>query len=168
MESIVLGGGCFWCLEAIFQKEKGVVSVVSGYAGGSLTNPSYEAVCSGNTGHAEVVKVEFDTEIVSLKRILELFFIAHDPTTLNRQGNDVGTQYRSIILYSNEKQKKIINEYIESIRGNYDEDIVTEVVPLETFYEAEDFHKDYYLNNRNNSYCRFVIEPKLEKVSENR
>lgn len=164
METIVLGGGCFWCLEAIFQKEEGVVSVVSGYAGGNVDNPKYEDVCSGNTGHAEVVKVEFDTEIVSFKRILELFFIAHNPTTLNRQGNDVGTQYRSIVLYSDDKQRDIVNEYIDSIKGNYKDEIVTEVVPLETFYQAEEYHKDYYLNNQNNSYCRFVIEPKLKKV----
>lgn len=166
IESIVLGGGCFWCLEAIFQKEEGVVSVISGYAGGNVDNPKYEDVCSGNTGHAEVVKVGFDTEKVSLKRILGLFFIAHDSTTLNRQGNDIGSQYRSIILYTDEKQKDIVNEYIDSIKGNYKDKIVTEVIPLDTFYEAEEYHKDYYLNNPSNSYCRFVIEPKLKKVSE--
>jgi peptide-methionine (S)-S-oxide reductase len=163
-ESIVLGGGCFWCLEAIFQKIDGVTKVISGYAGGTSVNPSYQQVCTGSTGHAEVIKVEFDNTKISLEKILKVYFLAHDPTTRNRQGNDVGTQYRSTILYTDEPQKKVIEKVIEDVQKESPDSIVTEVKPLENFYEAEDYHKDYFKNNPNSSYCRFVIQPKLDKV----
>lgn len=163
-ETIVLGGGCFWCIEAIFQRVEGVIDVIPGYSGGTIVDPSYEQVCTGSTGHAEVVKVYFDSNVISLEKILRVFFIAHDPTSLDRQGNDIGTQYRSVIFYNSNDQKKIINDVIENIKGDYDRAIVTEVDRLETFYEAEEYHKDYYKNNPNAAYCRFVIKPKLEKV----
>lgn len=164
-EIITLGGGCFWCLEAVFVELQGVTKVVSGYAGGSVPNPSYEQVCSGATGHAEVTQVTFDPEVISTKEILSIFFGIHDPTTLNRQGNDVGTQYRSVIFYHNEQQKEIaqilINELNEShIWAN---PIVTEVVPLDSFYRAEDYHQEYYKYNSQQPYCQVVIAPKLAK-----
>lgn len=166
--SIILGGGCFWCIEALFQGIPGVVSATSGYAGGELKNPSYRDVCNGTTGHAEVVKIEFNPDEIILKKILELFFLAHDPTTLNRQGADVGTQYRSIILYENDAQMILANQVITELNnsGAYKDPIVTEVVPLETFYPAEDYHQDYFKNNPEQSYCQIVIAPKLEKFKE--
>ncbi len=160
IQTIILGGGCFWCIEAIFQKIKGIISLTPGYTGGTLENPSYEDVCTGNTGHAEVVKIEFDSKIITLEKLLQIFFLAHDPTTLNRQGGDVGTQYRSIILYSNEDQKETINNAID----NYKDEVVTEVKPLEKFYEAEEYHKDYYLKNEDARYCKLIIKPKIDKV----
>lgn len=167
IQTIVLGGGCFWCVEAVFQKIEGVISVIPGYSGGSVEDPSYEDVCSGNTGHAEVVELQFNSKKISLEKILKVFFLAHDPTTLNRQGSDIGTQYRSIILYSDMNQKEIINDVIGKLQGEYKESIVTEVKALGNFYKAEGYHKDYYLNNQNLGYCRLVIQPKIDKVISN-
>jgi len=163
-ETIVLGGGCFWCTEAVLKMVPGVLKLTSGYAGGSTENPTYEQVCMGNTGHAEVVMVEFDTKKTSLERILEIFFAMHDPTSLNRQGGDVGTQYRSLVLYTSEKQKKAVLEYIDRIRVNYEEPIVTEVAPLLKFYPAEEGHQDYFEKNPHAPYCMMVISPKIKKV----
>lgn len=160
IESIVLGGGCFWCIEALFNQIKGVVKVTSGYAGGTVKNPTYEMVCSGNTGQAEVVKVDFDPRVISLKEILEVFWEIHDPTTKDRQGHDVGTQYRSIILYTNEDQKATIGESIREL----DKPITTEVNKLDEFYPAEDYHQNYYENNKDRPYCSLVISPKLNHL----
>jgi peptide-methionine (S)-S-oxide reductase len=166
MEEIVVGGGCFWCIEAIFSQLRGIKTVVSGYAGGSVHNPSYEAVCSGRTGHAEVVKVAFDSEIISLQDLLSIFFTLHDPTTPNQQGADVGTQYRSIILYKDASQKEtaeaVMNEIIDS--GIWEDRLVTELVPLEEFYEADEHHQAYYEKYAQQGYCRIVIEPKVAKL----
>lgn len=163
-KEIILGGGCFWCIEAVFQKLDGVLNVIPGYAGGTVKNPTYEEVCTGNTGHAEVVKIEYDPTRVSLKDILDLFFLVHDPTTLNRQGSDVGSQYRSIIFYTDEKEKEFISEYISEKQGFFVEKIITKVVPFSNFYEAENYHKNYYNNHNTQPYCTIVISPKLEKV----
>jgi len=165
---IVLGGGCFWCMEAVFQRMKGVGNVTSGYSGGHVPNPSYEDVCTGNTGHAEVIRIEFDTSEMSLADILKVFFIMHDPTTLNRQGNDVGTQYRSVIFYTTENQKKIAEQVIQELSKEkiYDKPVVTEVKPLINFYEAEKYHQNYFNKNPQQSYCRFVIQPKVEKFEK--
>lgn len=164
MEKIVLGGGCFWCIEAIFKGITGVISVISGYAGGQDPNPNYESVCSGRTGHAEVVMVSFDPDISSLESILEVFWKAHDPTTLNRQGNDVGTQYRSAIYYYNDSQKKVIEKSIDSVKDNFSNPIVTEVSSLTEFYPAEKYHQNYYENNPHAPYCSIIIQPKLKKL----
>jgi peptide-methionine (S)-S-oxide reductase len=164
MKSVVIGGGCFWCIEAVFQRIEGVGSVIPGYAGGYTEDPTYEEVSTGDTGHAEVVKIEFNPEVVTLEEILRVFFLAHDPTTLNKQGADVGTQYRSIILYTEEQQRVIIESVLEELGRDYEEAIVTEIKKLEKFYKAEEYHKDYYKRNPNAGYCRFVIKPKLEKV----
>ena len=164
MEKIVLGGGCFWCIEAIFKGITGVISVISGYAGGQDPNPNYESVCSGLTGHAEVVMVSFDPNISSLESILEVFWKAHDPTTLNRQGNDVGTQYRSAIYYYNDSQKKVIEKSIDSVKDNFSNPIVTEVSSLTEFYPAEKYHQNYYENNPHAPYCSIIIQPKLKKL----
>ncbi|OGN04339.1 MAG: peptide-methionine (S)-S-oxide reductase [Candidatus Yanofskybacteria bacterium RIFCSPHIGHO2_02_FULL_44_12b] len=161
----VFGGGCFWCTEAVFAQLKGVVSVMPGYAGGSTPNPTYESVCGGKTGHAEVIKIEFDPEIISYEDLLTVFFAVHDPTTLNRQGNDVGTQYRSIILYTDEQQK-IQAENVVSELSKEGDRVVTEIKPLEKFHPAEDYHKDYYAKNPDQAYCRLVINPKLKKLKE--
>lgn len=164
----VLGGGCFWCTEAVFQQIRGVTKVTSGYSGGPGGKASYEEVSSGATGHAEVIQVEFDPSVVSYRDLLEVFFAVHDPTTMNRQGNDVGTQYRSIILYASEEQKQeaqgIIKELTEA--RAYPNPVVTEVKPLTEFFEAEEYHKDYYRNNPQNPYCQLVINPKLKKFKE--
>lgn len=164
-ETATLGGGCFWCLEAIYVQLKGVEKVVSGYAGGSITNPSYKLVCTGTTGHAEVVQVTFDPAVIQYKEILQVFFTIHDPTTLNRQGNDIGTQYRSVIFYHDEMQKSIANQVIAEIqaKGVWSSPIVTEVEPLDNFYPAEDYHQEYYANNANQPYCQVVIAPKVAK-----
>lgn len=166
-ESIVFGGGCFWCTEAVFKSLKGVESVMPGYAGGSVPTPTYEQVCSGTTGHAEVIKIDYDPSQVKLRDLFTVFFATHDPTTPNRQGNDVGTQYRSIILYTNDTQKteaeKFIKEIDTSATGN---PVVTEIVPLEVFYPAEDYHRDYFARNPDRAYCQVVINPKLEKVQK--
>lgn len=164
LSKATLGGGCFWCLEAIFQELKGVHSVVSGYSGGKELNPSYKEVCSGKTGHAEVVQITFDPAVISFETLLEVFFTIHDPTTLNRQGNDIGPQYRSIILYHDEGQKAEAARVIAQIAPKYwDEPIVTELVPFDIFYRAEDYHQNYFNNNPNQSYCAYVINPKVQK-----
>ncbi len=163
-EQATFGGGCFWCIEAVFQQLEGVERVVSGYTGGSEPNPTYEAVCNGSTGHAEVVQVTFDPEVISYEELLDVFWRAHDPTTLNRQGNDVGTQYRSAIFHHSETQKEAALQSIEKAQAYFSEKIVTEVAPLEVFYSGEDYHQDYYVNHREQGYCSFVIRPKLEKL----
>lgn len=168
LESVVLGGGCFWSMETIFTKLKGVKDVEVGYAGGDTENPTYEEVCFGDTGHAEVVKVIFDQDIISYEDLLEVFFYVHDPTTLNRQGNDVGDQYRSIILFNSKEQDKKAQEYIKELeeKGFYDDPIVTQVQPLDAYYKAEDYHQDYYEKNPNQPYCTSVIGPKIERFEE--
>ncbi len=165
VEKATLGGGCFWCLEAVFEELKGVESVVSGYAGGHVPNPTYEQVCGKGTGHAEVVQVTYDPAVISYGDLLDIFFTIHDPTTLNRQGNDVGTQYRSIILTHSEEQKAAAEAKIAEVSaaGLWDNPIVTEVVPLETFYPAEDYHQGYFRNNPYHGYCMMVIAPKVAK-----
>lgn len=167
-ETITLGGGCFWCIESAFNQVEGVVSAFSGYSNGTAVSPSYEEVCSGNTGHTEVVQVTFDDEIISRREILEIFFALHDPTQLNRQGNDKGTQYRGGIYYTSEEQKEdalaIINEMKEI--GVYDDPIVTEVEPLANYSQAEDYHQDYFNNNPSNVYCNMVVAPKLAKFKK--
>jgi peptide-methionine (S)-S-oxide reductase len=164
MTKVYLGGGCFWCVEAVLKRVPGVTKVSPGYAGGKSKAPTYEEVCEGSTGHAEVIEVEYDEKKVSLSYLLEVFFDAHDPTTMNRQGNDVGTQYRSIILYLHDAEKKIISDAIKKAQGKFSEKIVTEVKPLEAFYAAEHYHFNYYDQNKNQPYCRYVILPKVEKI----
>jgi len=167
-ETATLGGGCFWCTEAVYKELKGVADVKPGYSGGHVKNPSYREVCTGNTGHAEVVQITFDPGVVSFSDILEVFFKTHDPTTLNRQGNDIGTQYRSVIFYHSEKQKEIAEKVIQLFEKEkiYDKPIVTQVEPFKAFYEAEDYHHDYYERNKNQPYCQFVITPKIEKFEK--
>ncbi len=167
-EAIIFGGGCFWCTEAVFKILKGVISVESGYAGGSKENPTYEDVSSGGTGHAEVIKIDYDREVISLETLLTVFFASHDPTTKDRQDSDVGTQYRSIILCDNKEQMEICREFIETLNTSSGQSmpIVTEVKKLGVFYPAEDYHKDYYEKNKNQSYCQLIINPKLKKVKE--
>lgn len=163
----IFGGGCFWCTEAVFEQLKGVTSVMPGYAGGQTPNPTYEHICAGDTGHAEVLRIEYDPAVISFKDLLTVFFAAHNPTTLNRQGNDVGTQYRSIILYTSNEQKQEAETFIQTLNGDgATGKVVTEVVPLETFYEAEAYHHHYFQNHPDQAYCQFVINPKLEKVKE--
>lgn len=159
------GNGCFWCTEAIFQQLKGVESVYPGYTGGSIRNPSYREVCTGTTGHAEAIQIKYDPSVISYRELLDIFFYTHDPTTLNRQGNDIGTQYRSAIFYQNEKQKAEAEKIISQLTAEkvFDAPIVTEVTAMDVFYRAEDYHKNYYLNNKNQGYCRAVINPKLDK-----
>lgn len=164
-EIAVFGGGCFWCTEAIYSELKGVLSVVPGYAGGSKPNPTYEEVFGGMTGHAEVIKIEFDPAVISYDDILTVFFATHDPTTLNRQGTDVGTQYRSIVLYMSEEQKQKALAFIAKLNES-GEKVVTEVKPFDKFYEAEDYHHQYYKKNSNQPYCQLVISPKLAKLKE--
>ena len=165
-EIAIFGGGCFWCTEAVFSSLKGVNAVMPGYAGGHTTNPSYREVCSETTGHAEVIRIDYDPSQISYDQLLEVFFEAHDPTTLNQQGADVGTSYRSLILYSNEAQKDQATEYIAKLdaSGVKDKPIVTEIKELTTFYDAEPEHMEYYDRNPGNMYCQIVISPKLEKV----
>ena len=165
-ESITLGGGCFWCLDAVFRRLRGVSAVVSGYAGGRVAHPTYEAVCDGNTGHAEVVQVSFDPQIISLRSILDVFFTTHDPTTLNRQGADIGTQYRSVVFYHTPEQKAAAEAAIADFaaRGVYHSPIVTEVSPLPAFYPAEDYHQGYYEQNAWQPYCSIVVAPKVAKL----
>ena len=165
-EIATLGGGCFWCTEAVFQMLPGVKSVTSGYAGGTKENPTYKEVCSGDTGHAEVIQIEYDPKVVSYEKLLETFWEAHDPTTLNRQGADTGTQYRSIILYSSEAQKAAAEKSKAEAQKHFGQPIVTEIVPLKKFYQAEDYHQDYYRDNPNQPYCRMVIRPKVEKFEK--
>src|SRR4051812_32605229 len=165
-ETATLGGGCFWCLEAVYQELKGVQHVESGYAGGHVPDPSYEQVCEGTTGHAEVVRVEFDPILVSYREILEIFFTIHDPTTLNRQGNDVGTQYRSVIFHHTPEQQRDARETIASLEREkvWEDPIVTEVQPFSVFYAAEGYHQDYFNKNPNQPYCSAVVAPKVSKV----
>lgn len=158
------GGGCFWCVEAIFQQQSGVSNVVSGYAGGEEENPIYQSICSGTTGHAEVIQITFDPKLVSFEELLRLFWCSHDPTTLNRQGNDVGTQYRSIILYHFDEQREAAEKSRGQAQEYFEDPIVTEIVALEKFYPGEDYHQDYYVKNPHQGYCSFVIRPKLEKL----
>jgi peptide-methionine (S)-S-oxide reductase len=167
-ETITLGAGCFWCVEAIFEQVDGVVSVTSGYSGGRISNPTYREVTSGRTGHAEVIHVVYNPAVIPFARLLEIFFMTHDPTTLNRQGADVGTQYRSAIFYHNEEQKKIADEVRTILEKEkiWNDPIVTEITAFEAFYKAEDYHQEYYRNNSNQGYCRMVIAPKLEKFEK--
>ncbi|HVH12536.1 MAG TPA: peptide-methionine (S)-S-oxide reductase MsrA [Longimicrobium sp.] len=164
-ETATLGGGCFWCLEAVYDDLRGVESVVSGYAGGHVPNPSYEDVCAGTTGHAEVVQITFDPAEVSFRDLLDVFFTIHDPTTLNRQGADVGTQYRSVIFYHDDEQKRIAEEAIRDLETQavWENPIVTQVVPLTEFYPAEDYHQEYFARNPRAGYCQVVIAPKVSK-----
>lgn len=164
MEKATIGGGCFWCIEAVLQRLKGVQKVVSGYAGGQVKNPGYREVCAGTTGHAEVVQVDYDPEKISYEQLLKVFMLSHDPTSLNRQGADVGTQYRSIILYEDEKQKEKAKTVLQELGSVYDRPIVTELKELETFYPAEPYHQNYYNNNPGAGYCRIVIDPKVRKL----
>jgi len=165
LQTVTLAGGCFWCLEAVFDEVKGVHSVESGYAGGQMDNPSYRAVCNGDTGHAEVVQVHFDPNIVSYRDLLNMFFAIHDPTTMNRQGGDVGTQYRSAIFYHDDEQKKIAEELIKDLNSQkiWDKPIVTEVAKLDKFYVAEDYHQEYFARNPYQPYCQAVVAPKVSK-----
>ena len=167
-EIATLGGGCFWCVEAVFQRIEGVLSVKPGYAGGDIKNPTYKQICTGNTGHAEVAKIEFDSSKVTYSQILNVFWQSHDPTTLNRQGNDVGTQYRSVIFFHDESQEKIArkSKIDANNSGYWDNEIVTEVTLLNNYYDAEDYHDNYYNNNPNQPYCLFVIKPKLDKLEK--
>lgn len=167
-ETVIFGGGCFWCTEAVFLKLKGVISVTSGYAGGIVDNPNYYEVSAGETKHAEVIQIIFDPKIISFKDLLAVFFAVHNPTSLNRQGNDVGTQYRSIIMYLTEKQKQTSEEAIKKINNSkeFDDPVATEVVPLSKFFTAEEYHQNYYQKNIDQPYCTYVIVPKLEKLQE--
>lgn len=165
-EFLVLGGGCFWCLEAAYEQIPGVKSVVSGYAGGHTANPTYQQVCAHETGHAEVVKIEYDPAEVSLEKLFDFFWVIHDPTTLNRQGNDEGPQYRSIILYANEAQKEAALKAKDNAKARFSDSITTEIVPLKEFYKAEAYHQDYFKNNPNQGYCQFVVKPKVDKVKK--
>lgn len=157
------GGGCFWCTEAVFELVDGVVDVESGYSGGKVENPTYEQVCGGTTGHAEIVKITFNPEVVSYRKLLEIFFASHNPTTLNRQGADKGTQYRSVIFYLSEDQKKETENYIKEVSNLFEDPIVTEVTEFKNYYRAENYHQDYFKNNPSQGYCSFVIAPKVKK-----
>ena len=162
-EFATLGGGCFWCLEAVFEELEGVVDVESGYTGGQVANPSYRAVCEGDTGHAEVVRIEFEPARISYREILEVFFTIHDPTTLNRQGNDVGSQYRSAIFYHSDEQRRIAQIIIAEAEPSYGKEIVTQVVPAGDYFRAETYHQEYFRHNTAQGYCMFVVAPKVEK-----
>ena len=164
MTTYVIAGGCFWCLDAVYRRLKGVESVVSGYVGGGIADPTYEEVSSGETGHAEAVEITFDESVIPAETILDLFFLIHDPTTLNRQGNDVGTQYRSAMYYNSDDQKQAFERAIERAKSHWDNPIVTELKPLDIFYEAEDYHQDYFNKNPGNGYCSIVITPKIVKA----
>ena len=166
LSQAVFGGGCFWCTEAIFQNLKGVTSVEPGYTGGEMANPTYDQVCGGNTGHAEVIKIIFDPAIISYEVLLEVFFATHNPTTLNRQGNDTGTQYRSVVFYADEEQKVQAENYIKNHADDFSDKIVTTLEPLTKFYPAEDYHKNYYERNKDKPYCQIVISPKLDKFRQ--
>jgi peptide-methionine (S)-S-oxide reductase len=167
-EVATLGGGCFWCTEAVFSELKGVLKVESGYSGGTVANPSYQQVCTGRTGHAEVVQITFNPQVISYKEVLGIFFTVHDPTTLNRQGADIGTQYRSVIFYHNDQQKMTAEQVIKEIAdaGIWDDPIVTQVEPLKAFYKAEDYHQRYFENNPAQPYCQVVVAPKVRKFRE--
>jgi peptide-methionine (S)-S-oxide reductase len=168
LETITLGGGCYWCVEAVYEDLNGVKSVVSGFSGGNVANPTYEEVCTGETGHAEVVQITYDKNVTDINEIFKVFFTVHDPTTLNRQGADVGTQYRSVIFYKNDAQKKAAQSIIAELNKAkvYSSPIVTKVEPFKKFYKAEDYHQNYYANNKNQPYCKMVIQPKIEKFEK--
>jgi peptide-methionine (S)-S-oxide reductase len=168
MEVAVLGGGCFWCTEAVFLRLRGVSKVTSGYTGGSVTNPTYEQICTGRTGHAEVVRIEFNPKVISFEQILDVFFHTHDPTTLNQQGADKGTQYRSAVFWDSKKQKETAGKIIDTLdeSGTFEDPIVTTLEELTKFYSAEKYHDNYYNQNRSQGYCRFVIDPKMEKFQK--
>ena len=168
METATFGAGCFWCVEAVFQNLKGVESVISGYSGGHIKNPAYREVCNGNTGHAEVAQITYDPKVTSFAELLEVFWQTHDPTTLNRQGNDVGTQYRSAIFYHNDEQKEIAEKYKQELEasGAFDAPIVTEISPLTNFYPAEDYHQNYFNQNPSQPYCSMVVRPKVDKFKK--
>jgi len=168
MEKATFGAGCFWCVEAVFERVKGVENVTSGYSGGDVVNPSYREVKTGNTGHAEVVQLEYDPNVISYEELLEIYWKTHDPTQLNRQGADVGTQYRSVIFYHNDKQKELAEGYKQKLEeaGIWDKPIVTAIEPFKNFFVAEGYHQDYYENNKSQGYCQFVITPKLEKFKK--
>jgi methionine-S-sulfoxide reductase len=168
VDTITLGGGCFWCVEAVYEMLNGVIKVESGYSGGTVKNPSYREVCTGTTGHAEVAQITFDNSKTSIDEILKVFFTVHDPTTLNKQGADVGPQYRSVIFYRNDQQQKIAKSIIDDLNNDhvYPNPVVTQLVPFTTFYKAEDYHQDYYNQNKQEPYCRLVIQPKLEKFEK--
>ncbi|NJN26162.1 MAG: peptide-methionine (S)-S-oxide reductase MsrA [Cyclobacteriaceae bacterium] len=168
LELATFGAGCFWCVEAIFQRIEGVDTVISGYAGGAVKNPSYKEVCTGTTGHAEVCQLSFDPEVVGYDELLEIFWKTHDPTTLNRQGNDVGTQYRSAVFYHNDKQKELATAYKHKLNeaGAFDKPIVTEIVPYDVMYVAENYHQNYFNQNASQPYCSFVIQPKVDKLEK--
>jgi peptide-methionine (S)-S-oxide reductase len=168
LDTATFGAGCYWCVEAIFQQLKGVDTVVSGFTGGEVKNPSYEAVCNGTTGHAEVIQITYDPKIISFKELLEVFWSSHDPTTLNRQGYDVGTQYRSAIFYHSEEQKNLAEEYKKKLNdeGAFENTVVTEISAFDVFYPAKSDHQNYYNNNKSQGYCRMVIAPKLEKFEK--
>jgi peptide-methionine (S)-S-oxide reductase len=165
MEIATFGNGCFWCTEAVFQQLEGVEKVESGYSGGHVDNPTYKQVCTGTTGHAEVLRITYDPKIIGFDELLEVFWATHDPTTLNRQGNDVGTQYRSVIFYHNDEQKQLSEKYKKELdaSGAFDKPIVTAIEPIKNYYAAENYHQDYYLNNGEEPYCRYVVQPKVEK-----
>lgn len=163
-QTATLGGGCFWCVEAVYERMPGILAVTSGYAGGQTENPTYDDICTGRTGHAEVVQIEFDPEKISYEKIVDLFWDAHDPTTLNRQGADIGTQYRSIILTENAEQERLAKESLARAQSRFSSPIVTEIVPLEKFYPAEDYHQDFARRAPNHPYVRAVIDPKLQKL----
>lgn len=167
MKKATFAGGCFWCQEAIFQNIKGVSDVMSGYSGGDMDTPGYEDVSSGSTGHAESIQLTFDPKLISYKDLLYIFFKMHDPTTKDRQGADVGSQYRSVIFYHDEEQKKEAQEAVKEFQKDYKDPIVTEIVPFKSFYKAEGYHQNYYNNNKNVPYCRLVIDPKIEKLKKN-
>ncbi len=164
MAKAVLGGGCFWCVEGAYKDMKGILSALPGYAGGHDLNPNYNSVCNGTTGHAEVVEIIFDEDVISYETILEVFFTVHDPTQLNRQGNDIGTQYRSVIFYNHDKQKIIADNVKQKFQHYFDSDIVTEITELSNYHEAEEYHHNYFKLNPGNGYCQMVVAPKLSKV----
>ena len=168
LETIILGGGCYWCVEAVYENLDGVKSVVSGFSGGNVANPTYEEVCTGETGHAEVVQITYDKNVTDINEIFKVFFTVHDPTTLNRQGADVGTQYRSVIFYKNEEQKKAAQSIIAELNKAkvYSSPIVTKVEAFKMFYKADDYHQNYYANNKSQPYCKMVIQPKIEKFEK--
>ena len=169
IKNIILGGGCFWCTEAIFNKTKGVENVIPGYIGGKTLNPTYRDICTGLTGHAEAISIDYNTEVINLENILEIFFSTHDPTTLNRQGNDLGTQYRSSIFTNDKKEIEMISNFIKTLDSSngYKNRIVTSIEEKSTFYVAENYHHDYFENNKNVPYCSIVISPKIEKFKKN-
>ena len=169
MNSAIFGAGCFWCIEAIFSQLDGVSEVISGYTGGNIPNPTYEQICSGTTNHVEVCKVIYNPEIISYEKLLKVFFEIHDPTTLNKQGNDIGTQYRSAIFFTDNKQESLAIKFKKSLDDSnaFPSPIITEITKLDVFYDAEEYHQDYYKNNQNQPYCKFVIKPKLDKFFNN-